>query len=231
MYESEPLPEVVAAARAHLAKAHELPDFDPECDLTYPGHERSPALVVYLAETARVAAGFVCEICGERSFPVEPSYGHPARNAQLLADHPELWAEVSGLDEAERAIVLEDWDRQRRRGRGQERLRTALRRRGLATKRATRPEVARRIACCQEFLLSAWVELGSQDRAVRALIALADEDPARHHKIVGGRYPMAYETYLSYLKALPAGRRDQAKAERDARLATERAERARGLTR
>ena len=42
---------------------------------------------------------------------------------------------------------------------------------------------------------------------------------------------MAYETYLAYLKALPAGRRDQAKAERDARLATERAERARRLTR
>ena len=83
---------------------------------------------------------------------------------------------------------------------------------GQATKRARRPEVVQRIARCQEFLLDAWAELGTQELAIRALIDLAQADPARHQRIVGRPHPMAYETYRDYLKQLAPEEREKIRA-------------------
>lgn len=218
MHESEPLPEVVAAAGCHLAEAHGRASFDPERELTYPGHERAPALVVYLAETPRAAAGFACEICRERVFPVEPSYGHPARNAQLLRDHPELETTLlRGVGNPdERALLLEDWDRGRI---GQAQAIEARRRRGMATRRAARPVVEERRRRCQAFLLENYVALGTKEAAIGALIALARHDPPAHERLTGRPTPLAPSTLNGYWKLIPLAERARARAQRDGGVA------------
>lgn len=214
MYENEPNPEVQKEIRRHLVERHGRLDFDLRLDVFFAGSAPEGALIVYLPETAARQAGYTCALCPGLIFLAgEPSYGHPARNAQLLRDHPELWAKTAGLSKEERAIVLEDFDRQSRSpNRGKGLLHDALRRKGRATMRARRPEVVQRIARCQEFLLDAWAELGTQELAIRALIDLARADPARHQRIVGRPYPMAYETYRDYLKQLAPEEREKIRA-------------------
>ncbi len=220
MRETSPRPEVIAAAAAHLVEAHGQADFDPTRDLTHPGQARSPARVAYLPESPRTPSGFACEICGARVFPVAPSYGHPERVRQLLADHPELWERVVGLLDDERALVVGDWDRQRHEGGlARERLRAAQRRAGQATRAVRRPADARRIAACQEFLVAAWVRLGTQGLAVAALIDLARTEPERHERIVGRASAMSPDTLTRYLKDLPPEARAKAKRDRDAHAA------------
>ena len=165
-----------------------------------------------MPETPRTSAAYSCSACvGHRSFPVEPTYGHPARNAQLLRDNSSLRDDTRGLNPEEAAIVIEHWDRACM-NRGKQVLADILRPTAQATKRAHRPEVAQRIANCQDYLLEAWVRLGTQEATIWELIDLAEPDPERHQAIVGRRYPMAYETYRSYLKDVEATRRAEVQA-------------------
>ncbi len=157
------------------------------------------APITYSPEAPSAPAGYRCELCpGLVFYPVEPTYGHPARNAYLLRITPALREKVLGLTPKQAAIVIEDWDR-RRGTQGNAELDEVLRRQGRATKRAGRPEVEARIARCQDYLLEAWERLGTQDEAIWELIRLANTDPSRHQRIVGRRYPMAYSTYHQYL--------------------------------
>lgn len=244
MYETEPLPEVLADILRHLVTKH--PEILIARQGTYPGdnpfappiayppkgrvdvarrlaaahpklvisrHVISPcsrpdrAPITYRPETPSSPAGYRCELCpGQVFYPVEPSYGHPARNAYLLRTNPGLREKVLGLTPKQSAIVIADWDR-RRSTQGKAELDEVLKRQGRATKRAGRPDVAARIARCQEYLLDAWERLGTQEAAIRELIALAEEDPDEHKRVVGRRYPMANETYRQYLgKASPERR-------------------------
>ncbi len=200
MYETEPLPQLVVAAERHLAvDDHDLTG--AELAGYFPDHRGASetAVITYLPESRATPAHYTCSRCPGRVFyPVDPSYGHPDRNAQLLRSTPGLREKVLGLTPAEAAIVIEHWDRHRD-TQGKDELVKVLKQQGLATKRAGRPEVAVRIARCQDYLLDAWERLGTQDEAIWELIALADKDPNAHRSIVGRRYPMAYSTYHQYL--------------------------------
>ena len=181
--------------------------------VTSPCSRPPGAPITYLPETSSAPAGYQCDLCPGRLFyPVEPTYGHPARNAYLLRTATGLREKVLGLTPKQRAIVIEDWDR-RRGTQGKAELEEVLRRQGRATKRAGRPEVEARIARCQDYLLEAWERLGTKEAAIWDLIQLADTDPARHQRIVGKRYPMAYSTYHQYLgKKGLSGRRAEVQA-------------------
>ncbi len=212
MFETEPLPDVVAEIARHLATEHGHTDFELARDVAYKGNTPQGAVIVYRPETPTRPAGYGCGLCPGRLFyPVDPTYGHPARNARLEREHPELRQLVAALDPDEAAIVIEDWDRGPA-ARSKEHLEEILQRQGRATKHTGRPEVVERKARCQDYLLAAWERLGTQDKAIWELIALADEDPSEHQRIVGGRYPMAYDTYHQYLGEVPLVRRAEVKA-------------------
>ena len=214
MYEATPREDVLAAITRHLAEEHDRPGFDPQRHLTWVGHVGEEALAIYIRETASAPAGFTCLVCEARVFPVDPSYGHPLRNAQLLRDHPELRALTRGLVESERAVVVEEWDRGRL---AAAQVREVRRRRGMATKRSARPVVEERIARCQQFLLGRYVELGRVAAAIGNLVDLAQSDPVAHGRIVGRPEPMAAETYRRYWQGILLERREEARRLRDER--------------
>jgi len=219
VYETEPHREVLADIARHLEEVHARTDFEVARDVADRGNAQEGAVIVYRPETPRAPAGYECALCvGQLFYPVDPTYGHPARNAQLLRDNPRLREDVLGLGPDDAAIVIEHWDRGRA-TRGKKVLeeieaeqKAALVKESEATARAQRPEVLARITSCQEYLLEAWERLGVQDQAIWELIDMADNDPDRHREIVGRRYPMAYETYRQYLKDVPLERRAEIQA-------------------
>jgi hypothetical protein len=213
VYETEPLPELVVAAEDHLAvddhdlTGAELAEYFPD----HRGASETP-VITYLPESRAAPAHYTCSRCPGRTFyPVAPTYGHPARNAELLRTTPGLREKTLGLTPKQAAIVIENWDR-RRATQGKDELEEVLKRQGRATKRAGRPEVEARIARCQDYLLDAWERLGSQEAAIRELIALAEVDRSAHDRIVGRRYPMASHTYHQYLGKASPERRAEVRA-------------------
>jgi hypothetical protein len=116
MHERESTPQAIDAIRDHLARAHGRTDFDLLRDVAYLGNSPAGARVVYLPESGFLGARFACKhtACAELIFPAgAPTYGHPERNASMLLAHPELSTTLlHGItDPAERAIIIEDWDR------------------------------------------------------------------------------------------------------------------------
>jgi len=199
-FPTRPNDQMITEIARHLIEVHGE-GLDPAKDICWPDYTPAGASVSYLPETPRRPAGFSCSMCiGHRSFPVEPTYGHPARNRQLVRDNPTLADDIRGLTSDEAAIVIEHWDRSRA-TRSVRVLREVLRQDAQATRPANDTHASARVRRCQDYLLEAWVRRGTQDAAIWDLIALADADPVRHREVVGRRYPMAYETYRSYLKS------------------------------
>ena len=87
----------------------------------------------------------------------------------------------------------------------------------MATKRSARPVVEERVARCQEFLLAKFVELGTVEGAIQALIALAESDAKAHAWMVGRPEAKSRETYRRYWQGIPLARREEARQLRDAR--------------
>jgi len=205
MYEREPLEAVAAEIRVHLRDVHAQEDFDPQLHVTWPGHVPDGAFATYIRETPRTPAGFVCVLCGARVFPVDPSFGHPARNAQLLRDHPELGLLTRGLGHADQARLIEEWDRGRF---GQAQLTEAQRRGAMRTKPADRPTVEARRARCQAFLERRVREGATVAVAIAALDRLASEDRAAYERIMGGPVVLARGTLEKYWSGILIERRE-----------------------
>ena len=213
MYETSPHADVLAQISRHLGDEHGRPGFDPQRHVTWPGHVGEEALAVYIRETAWAPAGFTCLVCDTRVFPVAPSYGHPFRNAQLVRDHPELGTLTQGLGPDERAMVAEEWDRGRLAG---TQLREVRRRVAMATRRSARPVVEERRVRVQRFLLERYVELGTVEATIGALVDLARIDPVANERIVGRPQAMSIETYRRHWHTIPLERREEARRRRDA---------------
>ena len=203
--------EIAQMIRAHMIDEHPLV---PDEVIGADGRPIPGGSIDHLPETPRRPEGFACALCPGLLFFGEPRYGDPKRNAQLLRDHPDpLWSMTRGLDATERDLVVTEWDR----GGLAADLATAIRRRrAMARSGVERPTVAERRGRCQEFLLDAYPKQGTVERAIAALVALADEDPVRHQQIVGRPYPMAAETYRTYWRDIPLARRAAALAARRA---------------
>ena len=205
MNEEEPLEAVVAEIRVHLRDVHAREDFDPELHVTWPGHVPDGAVATYIRETPRHPAGYVCVLCGARVFPVDPTFGHPQRNAQLLRDHPELRVQTHGLGPAGQARYIEKWDRG---DIARAQLAEAERRAAMATKTADRPTVEARRNRCQVFLERRVRAGATVEAAIAALDQLRSEDRGEYEQIMGGPVVLSRGTLEKYWRAIPIERRE-----------------------
>ena len=205
MNEQQPLDVVVAEIRVHLRDVHAHEGFDPELHVTWPGHVPDGAVATYIRETPRQAAGYICGLCGARVFPVDPTFGHPQRNAQLLRDHPELGVQTHGLGPAGQGRYIEKWDRG---DIARAQLAEAERRGAMATKTADRPTVEARRERCQVFLERRVRAGATVEAAIAALDRLASEDRAAYEQIMGGPVVLARGTLEKYWGGILIERRE-----------------------
>jgi len=214
MHEREPTPEAIQAIRDHLATAHGRSDFELRRDVAWVSNSPAGALVVYLPESGFVGARFVCKdaVCAGLIFLAgAPTYGHPERNASMLLAHPELSTTLlhGVTDPAERAMLLEDWDRGRL---GQLQVTAAHTRRAQSTKKAGRPSVDDRRERCQQFLLARVREGARVADAIEALDGLRTTDPPAYRRCMGGPDIRTPETLRKYWSDIPIDVRNAARA-------------------
>ena len=215
MHEREPTPEAIAAMREHLKRVHGRADFDLQCDVAYVGNSPEGAVIVYLPESGLSGPRFDCKhaACVGRIFTAgAPSYGHPERNAWLMFAYPELATTLlhGVTDPAERALLLEDWDRGRL---GQRQLAAVHTRRAQATKKTDRPSVDERRKRCQQFLLARVREGARVIDAIAAPDALRTTDPSAYAPLMGGPDIRTPETLRKYWSDIPVDVRNAARVE------------------
>jgi len=212
--ETEPTPGATQVIWTHLAVTHGRGDFDLNRDVAFAGNDPEGAQITYLAETPGSGPRFVCAhpTCAGKIFLAgEPTYGHPARNAWLLHAHPELGTTLlAGVgDPADRAMLLEDWDRGRL---GQLQAKAAHTRRSMPTKKADRPSVDERRERCQDFMLARVREGTTVKDAIDALDALRTEDPRGYERLMGGPDIRTAETLRKYWGDIAIAVRNAARA-------------------
>jgi hypothetical protein len=217
MHEREPTPEAIQVIRDHLAAVHGRGDFELRRDVSFVDNNPGSAVIVYLPESGLSAARFTCkdEGCAGLIFPAgKPTYGHPERNTWLLLAHRELGTTLLGgvTDPAERAMLLEDWDRGHL---GQLEVKAARTRRSMRTKKAARPSIDERRARCQEYLLARVRSGASVLEAVDALDALRGDEPHAYERLMCGPDILKSETLRKYWSDIPIAVRNAARVEGD----------------
>ena len=220
MHEREPTPHAIDAMRDHCRSAHDDTDLDLHRDVTFVGNIPADAKLIYLAETPTAPARFECPRCpGLLLAADEPTYGHPERNSLLLVAYPELGRTLlHGVsDPAERAMLLEDWDRGRL---GKLQVNAARTRRSMRTKKAERPSVDDRRRRCQEYLLARVREGAIVGDAIAALDALSTEDPPAYARLMCGPDILKPETLRKYWGGIPIAVRNAARAAGAAKKST-----------
>ncbi len=215
MHETQPTPAAIARIHTHLATRHGRGDFDLRRDVAYVDNNPAGACVTYLAETAISAPRFVCADpgCAGLIFVADdPTFGHPERNAMLLFTHPELSTTLLGGvgNPAERAMLLEDWDRGRL---GKREVKAARTRRAMHTKKADRPVVDERRERCQEFLLVRVREGSTVYEAIAAVERVRTADPPAYFYLMCGPTGRSLETLKKDWRAIPIAVRNAARAE------------------
>jgi hypothetical protein len=215
MNETEPTPEAMDKIRTHLATMHGRSDFDLHRDVAFRDNDPEGAQITYLAETSISAPRFVCaeSECAGRIFVAgEPTYGHPERNSMLLFAHPELRTTLlAGVgDPADRAMLLEDWDRGRL---GQLQVKAAHTRRSMSTKKQERPRVEERRTRCQKFMLARVREGTTVKDAIAALDALRNDDLFAYERLMCGPDILKPETLKKYWGKIPIAVRSAARTE------------------
>lgn len=215
MHERQPTPQAIAAIRDHLLGVHGRADFDLERDVAYVANNPAGARVIYSPESGFAGALFTCTDPGCAGWIFEagaPSYGHPERNAWLLWAHPELSTTLLHrvTDPAERAMLLEDWDRG---GMGRREVKAAHTRRAQSTTKADRPGVAERRRCCQQFLLARVRRGAGVADAIETLDELRNTDPHAYRRCMGGPDIRTPETFRKYWSDIPIEVRNAARAE------------------
>ena len=215
MHETEPTPEAIQAIRDHLATTHGRTDFELYRDVAFRDHCPEGAQITYLAETSISGPRFECNdtACAGLIFLAgEPTYGHPERNSMLLLAHPELRTTLlAGVgDPADRAMLLEDWDRGRL---GQLQVKAAHTRRSMSTKKQERPRVEERRARCQEYLLVRVREGAIVNDAIAALDALRNDDLFAYERLICGPGILKPETLKKYWGKIPIAVRSAARTE------------------
>jgi hypothetical protein len=212
MHETEPTPAAIEKIHIHLATRHGRGDFDLRRDVAYIDNCPAGALVTYLAETPIAPARFECAACPGRIFVAgDSTYGHPERNSLLLLAYPELGTTLLGGvgDAADRAMLLEDWDRGRL---GQREVTAAHTRRSMDTKKADRPVVDERRERCQEFLLARVREGARVNDALAAVERLRTSNPPAYFTLMCGPTGRSLETLRKDWSAIPIAVRNAARA-------------------
>jgi len=215
MHEAEPTPAAIAKIHTHLATRHGRGDFDLRRDVAYVGNNPEGAVIVYLPESGLAGAQFVCKdpACVGRTFSAgEPTYGHPERNSWLLLAHPELGTTLLHrvTDPAERAMLLEDWDRGRL---GEREAKAAHTRRAMHTNKADRPTVDERRERCQAFLLARVRKGAIVNDAIAAVDVLRTDDPPAYFTLMCGPTGRSLETLRKDWTAIPIAVRNAARTE------------------
>ena len=185
-------------------------------DVAYVGNSPAGARVIYLPESGFVGARFECNdaACAGLIFEAgAPTYGHPERNTWLLLAHPELATTLlhGVTDPAERAMLLEDWDRG---APG-----PAPGQSGTHPPRACpprRPTARRSMSganAARQFLLARVREGAGVADAIAALDALRTEDPPAYARLMCGPDIRNRRRFRKYWSAIPIEVRNAARAE------------------
>jgi hypothetical protein len=173
--------------------------------------------------TAKGGAAFFCKHCPGLVFDAgEVDYGSPQRNAFVQLYDSGLRDLLRGVGMEDREAVTELYDRRE--------LFSAVaaearKRQGQQTAVESSPEHLRKLERCWSYLFWQYELLGTQEKAIDALVALGKRDPIYYAEITGSTWPDRPGTFEGYLKQLPPEIKKQAKqafldrkaAERDQR--------------
>jgi hypothetical protein len=219
---NEPTPELVEEMRRHYEDEHGH-DFDLRRDVYFEGNTPPETTFDVRAASAAGPAAFYCKHCPGLVFPVgDVAYGSPQRNAFVQLHDRGLRTLLPGVGMEDRDAVTELYDRRK--------LFSAVaaeahKRQGQQTAVESSPEYLKRLERCLSYLIWQLELLGTQPKAIDALVALGKRDPTYYAEITGSTWELRPGTFESYLKQLPPEIKKQAKqafldrkaAERDQR--------------
>jgi hypothetical protein len=215
----EPAPELVEAMCAH-AEAEHGRGFDLRRDVYFAGNTPPETTFDVRARTAAGPAAFHCKHCPGRVFLVgQVAYGTPERNAFVQLHDRGLRDLLAGARMEDRDAITESYDR------GE--LLSAVaasagKRKRQQTAITSSPNHERKLERCWSYLIWQYELMGTQEKAIDALVALHEGDLDHYAEITGSTWPDRPGTFEGYLKDLPAEIKHQAKQAYLARKAAER---------
>jgi hypothetical protein len=222
--DNEPAPELVEAMRKHAEQEHGR-DFDLHRDVFFAGNTPPDTTFDVRARTPKAGGAFFCKHCPGPFTVGQVDYGSPQRNAFLQLHDRGLRSVLNGARMEDRDAITELYDRRE--------LYSAVaawarKRQGQQTAVRSSPDFERRLERCWSYLIWQYELLGTQPKAIDALIALGKRDPTEYAEITGSTWELRPGTFADYLKKLPPETKRVARKAFLDRKAAERDQRTRG---